>query len=177
MADHQRRLFSDVQVLPGSDGAGWDVQHIPRPRKERSLPPVLSRHEIQKIINHGGAFKHLVFMMLLYSTGLRLSEALNLRLADIDGDRLQIRVVKGKGAKDRYVEVPPCLLTLLRDYYRAYPPKQLLFNGKLVGRPWAQRSAQWSIHKTRRSASNTMITAGSKQGKQHRRNTVTYRRR
>jgi len=133
-------------------GLDWDVQHIPRPRKERSLPPVLSLQEVQKIINCGGTFKHQVFMMLLYSTGLRLSEALNLRLVDIDGERLQIRIVKGKGAKDRYVEMPPCLLQLLREYYRAYRPKHLLFNGKLVGRPWAQRSAQWSIHNARKAA-------------------------
>ena len=56
-------------------GLAWDVQHIPRPRKERSLPPVLSQGEVQKIIEYGGTFKHQVFMVLLYSTGLRLSEA------------------------------------------------------------------------------------------------------
>jgi integrase/recombinase XerD len=133
-------------------GLAWDVQHIPRPRKERSLPPVLSRQELQLVIECGGTFKHQVFMILLYSTGLRLSEALNLRLSHIDGERLQIRVVKGKGAKDRYVEMPPCLLTLLRDYYRAYRPQQLLFNGKFVGRPWARRSAQWAIQHARKAA-------------------------
>ena len=130
-------------------GQEWDVKHIPRPRKERSLPPVLSPEEVQKVIECGGTFKHQVFMTLLYSTGLRLSEALNLRLTDIDGQRLQIRIVKGKGAKDRYVEMPPCLLTLLRDYYRAYRPKYLLFNGKRIGQPWAKRSAQWSIQNAR----------------------------
>ena len=93
-----------------------------------------------------------VFMVLLYSTGLRLSESLGLKLTDIDGERLQIRVVKGKGAKDRYVEMPACLLGLLREYYRAYRPKHLLFNGKRVGQPWAQRSAQWAIKNARSAA-------------------------
>ena len=129
----------------------WDVQHIPRPRKERSLPPILSEEEVKKAIECGAIFKHQVFMALLYSTGLRLSEALNLRLSDIDGQRLQIRVEKGKGAKGRYVDMPPCLLAVLRNYYRAYRPHGLLFNGKQVGQPWAQRSAQWAI-KTARSA-------------------------
>ena len=133
-------------------GLAWDVKHIPRPRKERSLPPVLSQQEVQKIIEFGGTFKHQVFMVLLYSTGLRLSEALNLKLSDIDGERLQIRIIKGKGAKDRYVELPPCLLALLREYYRAYRPKNLLFNGKRVGQPWAQRSAQWAIKNARSAA-------------------------
>ncbi len=133
-------------------GLPWDVKHIPRPRKERSLPPVLSQGEVKRIIESGGILKHQVFMVLLYSTGLRLSEALNLRLSDIDGERLQIRIVKGKGAKDRYVEIPSCLLILLREYYRAYRPTELLFNGKRVGSPWAQRSAQWAIQNARSAA-------------------------
>jgi len=91
-------------------------------------------------------------MVLLYSTGLRLSEALSLRLTDIDGQRLQIRVVKGKGAKDRYVDIPPTLLPVLRDYYKAYRPQHLLFNGKVVGLAWAKRSAQWSIQHARSAA-------------------------
>lgn len=123
----------------------WDVDHLPRPRKERSLPPILSEQEVQKIIEKGVLFKHQVFMTLLYSTGLRLSEALNLRLSDIDGERLQIRVQRGKGAKDRYVSFPRCLLDLLRSYYKIYRPVDYLFNGKVSGEPWAQRSAQWSI--------------------------------
>ena len=86
-------LYKFYRELLGID---WDVQHIPRPRKERSLPPVLSCREVQQLINCGSTYKHQVFMLLLYSTGLRLSEALALRLADIDGDRLQLRVVKGK---------------------------------------------------------------------------------
>lgn len=130
----------------------WDVKHIPRPRKERSLPPVLSQQEVQRLIEHGAIFKHQVFMALLYSTGLRLSEALNLRVEDIDGQRLQIRVVKGKGAKDRYVAIPPCLLELLRTYYRMYQPKRYLFNGKRQGQRWANRSAQWSVKTARTGA-------------------------
>lgn len=139
------KFYREVLDLP------WDVKHIPRPRKERSLPPVLSQQEVQKLIEHGAIFKHQVFMSLLYSTGLRLSEALNLRVEDIDGQRLQIRVVKGKGAKDRYVAIPPCLLDLLRSYYRMYQPKRYLFNGKRQGQRWANRSAQWSV-KTARDA-------------------------
>lgn len=130
----------------------WDVKHIPRPRKERSLPLVLSQQEVQKMIEGGAIFKHQVFMSLLYGTGLRLSESLNLRVEDIDGRRLQIRVVKGKGAKDRYVAIPPCLLDLLRAYYRMYHPKKYLFNGNRQGKRWANRSAQQSIKAARAGA-------------------------
>lgn len=139
------KFYREVLNLP------WDVKHIPRPRKERSLPPILSQQEVQKVIEHGAIFKHQVFMALLYSTGLRLSEALDLKVEDVDGQRLQIRVVKGKGAKDRYVAIPACLLTLLRAYYRMYRPSKYLFNGKRQGHRWANRSAQWSI-KTARDA-------------------------
>ncbi len=101
---------------------GWDVQHIPRPRRERTLPALLSQEAVQKIIEHGAMFKHQVFMTLLYCTGLRLSEALRLRLADVNGERLQLRMVKGKGAKDRYIDVPIELIVYLRRYYQKYKP-------------------------------------------------------
>lgn len=130
----------------------WDVKHIPRPRKEHSLPPLLGEGEVRKLIESGATFKHQVFMSLLYGTGLRLEEALSLRLEHIDGERRQVRVVKGKGAKDRYVELPECLLHLLRQYFRAYRPRVYLFNGKVSGEPWAKRSAQWSIQHARSTA-------------------------
>ena len=133
-------------------GQDWDVEHIPRPRKERSLPPVLSQQEVHRLIEHGAIFKHQVFMSLLYSTGLRLSESLNLRIRDIDGQRHQIRVVKGKGAKDRYVAIPECVLELLRSYYRAYRPHEYLFNGKKRNQRWSVRAAQWSVQHARQLA-------------------------
>ena len=130
----------------------WNVDHLPRPRKEHSLPAVLSGEEVQKLINAGCTYKHQIFMALLYGTGLRLSEALGLELTHIDGHRQQIRVVKGKGAKDRYVALPQCLLDLLRNYYRVYHPQRYLFNGKHKGTQWAQRSAQHAVEQARLQA-------------------------
>ena len=127
----------------------WDVQHIPRPRQERTLPVLLSKQTVKKIIEQGIEFKHQVFMTFLYSTGLRLSEALHLKLEDIDGERLQIRVVKGKGSRDRCVDIPLELVVLLRQYYRLYRPKVYLFNGKSVGCVWANTTAQWAVRKAR----------------------------
>lgn len=137
-----------VQVL----GRAWNVDHIPRPRRERTLPAILSKKEVQRLIENGRTYKHQVFMVLLYATGLRLSEALNLELSHVDGQRGQLRVVKGKGAKDRYVALPPTLLVLLRDYYRQYRPEQYLFNGKYAASKWAQRSAQYAIGQARKGA-------------------------
>lgn len=123
----------------------WDVEHIPRPRKESSLPRVLSQQSVQKLIEHGYTFKHQVYMSLLYATGLRLSESLNLQIKHIDGQRKKLLVVRGKGAKDRYIDLPEKTLQLLRDYYRAYRPVSFMFYGKLKTEAWAARSAQHAL--------------------------------
>jgi len=133
-------------------GVEWNVDHLPRPRKERSLPAVLSVEEVERLINAGKTYKHQVFMALLYGTGLRLSEALNLEIVHIDGARQQLRIVKGKGAKDRYVALADCLLEILRNYYRVYRPGKYLFNGKYRNNRWAARSAQHALEQARRAA-------------------------
>ena len=109
------------------------------------MPKILSLEEVKRVIENGKTFKDQVFMSLLYGTGLRLSEALNLRIEDIDGDRLQIRVNKGKGNKDRSVAMPACLLETLRSYYRIYHPLGYLFNGKIPGHRWPASTVQKSI--------------------------------
>jgi integrase/recombinase XerD len=133
-------------------GMNWEVEHLPRPRKERSLPSVLSKEEVSRLLNHGRTLKHQAFMALLYGTGLRLSEALNLHILDIDGQRGQLKVSRGKGAKDRYVAMPSCLLELLRTYYRIYRPQKYLFNGKYRASRWANRSAQHALQQARKEA-------------------------
>lgn len=125
----------------------WSVEHLPRPRKEKTLPTILSVSEVERLINAATMLKHQAFMALLYGTGLRLSEALELRIKDIDGDRAQLRVSKGKGKKDRYVHLAPALLTTLRTYYKAYRPQQYLFNGSYPGGRWHNRAAQYAIER------------------------------
>ncbi|MEM6697852.1 MAG: tyrosine-type recombinase/integrase [Bacteroidota bacterium] len=130
----------------------WEVEHLPRPRKERTLPKVLSQEVVQKLIEHGQTYKHQVYMSLLYATGLRLSESLNLQLHHIDGKRRQILVACGKGAKDRYVDLPEQTLLLLRSYYRAYRPVSFLFYGTVTTQAWATRSAQHALQQAARKA-------------------------
>lgn len=130
----------------------WDVDNLPRPRGERSLPPILSIEEVGRLINAARGLKHRAFIALLYSTGLRLSEALALRITHVDGQRKQLRVVRGKGGKDRYVNLPECLLPVLREYYLEYHPVDYLFNGKVAGTTWSPRAAQYAIEVARREA-------------------------
>lgn len=133
----------------------WDVDNLPRPRGEKSLPPLISCEEVGKLINAARGLKHQAFISLLYGTGLRLSEALALRITHVDGKRKQLRVIKGKGGKDRYVNLPECLLPILRSYYLEYHPVDYLFNGQTGGSKWSPRAAQYAIEEARSEAGIT----------------------
>ena len=106
-----------------------ELQSIPRPKRERRLPVVLSREEVRRLFAVTGNLKHKALLMVAYDAGLRLSEILNLRSEDIDSQRMVIRVRQGKGKKDRYTRLSAGLLKLLREYWREYRPESLLFPG------------------------------------------------
>lgn len=101
-----RHLYLDT--LERSDGL--DV--VPRPKRERRLPVVLSREEVQRLFAVVKNLKHKALFMVAYDAGLRLSEILNLRIEDIDSQRMVIRIRQGKGKKDRYGRLSPGLLEL-----------------------------------------------------------------
>ena len=99
------------------------------PRKSTKLPPVMSAVEIKSLIDGVKNIKHRTIIMLLYSTGMRLSEIARLKITDIDSKNMRIKVVQGKGAKDRYTILSEQVLQELRAYYIIYKPKEYLFNG------------------------------------------------
>ena len=96
----------------------------------RSLPTVLGRQEVDRLIQCTPNLKHRTFLMTLYAAGLRFSEAANLKIHDIDSKRMQIRVACGKGKKERLVPLSPRLLKELRVYWLKYKPTDFLFPGK-----------------------------------------------
>lgn len=104
---------------------------VPRPKRERRLPVVLSREEVQRLFAVVLNLKHKALFMVAYDAGLRLSEILNLRVEDIDSQRMVIRIRQAKGQKDRYGRLSKGLLKLLREYWHAYRPESLLFPGGL----------------------------------------------
>lgn len=113
----------------------WSYTKVPRPRTLKTLPQVLSGKQIQNMINGVKNLKHKMIITLLYSTGIRTSELINLDIADICFDRKQLHVRLGKGGKDRIVQIPETTLALMRSYLWKYNPKQHLFEGHLgVGR-------------------------------------------
>ena len=104
-------------------------EELERPHKDRKLPLVLSKEEVTGILSCTSNLKHKCLLATIYSCGLRIGEVLELRIADIDGQRMLVPVRKSKGPKDRYVRLGHSNLALLRTYYREYKPREYLFEG------------------------------------------------
>ena len=125
---------------------------IERPRKERSLPEVLSKEEIIKIIESANNIKHKCIIGLLYSSGLRRSELLNLEVTDIDSKRMVVIIKNAKGNKDRVTVLSAHLLKDLQNYYREYLPEKYLFEG--------QKGDKYSASSVLSIVKSTAIKAG-----------------
>jgi integrase len=97
------------------------------------LPVVLSPEEVAAFFSSIGILKHRAVLMLCYGSGLRISEAVAMKVSSIDSARMLIRVEQGKGAKDRYTILSGRMLLLLREYYKIQRPKQYLFPGTKAG--------------------------------------------
>jgi site-specific recombinase XerD len=108
-------------------------EHIPFPKRPRSLPTVLSPEEVERLIASAKNLMHRAMLMTLYATGLRRSELCQLKVTDIDSQRMVIRVRQGKGARDRDVLLSPKLLETLRKYWQWMKPKTYLFPGLING--------------------------------------------
>jgi len=113
----------------------WAIEHIPHAKRERKLPAVLSVAEVRRVLGAVRNDKHRVILMTIYAAGLRLSEAVHLRVADVDSERMVLHVRRGKGHKDRVVPLSPRLLESLRGYWRAFRPRSYLFPGSKADSP------------------------------------------
>lgn len=125
---------------------------IERPRKEHKLPVILSKNEVLQVINSTNNIKHKCIVSLLYSAGLRRSELVNLKLKDIDSERMLIHIKAAKGKKDRYTLLSQTTLEDLRQYYTQWHPKTFLFEG--------QKGQQYSSN----SIGKVVSAAGQKAG-------------
>ncbi len=129
--------FYYEQVLKGKR----KFYFVERPKKEKRLPVVLSEEEVVRIFAQVDNLKHKCLLMLIYSAGLRIGEALNIKVADIDSTRGQVIIRGAKGNKDRVSLLSASLLPMLREYYTRYQPKKYLFEG-IGGGQYSSRSAQ-----------------------------------
>lgn len=139
-------LFNKVLHL------NWSDDVIVRPKRLKKFPCVLSKEEILAIINQVHFLKHKAILLTTYSSGLRISETLNLRVSDIDSKRMLIHVVQGKGGKDRFTILSQGNLRVLRNYWKLFRPEDLLFPGFIKGKPLSARHIQQAFQEAKAKA-------------------------
>jgi len=129
-ASYQNQLISAVKAYyKRIHGMELRLEDIERPKLPKRIPTVLSPREVKKIIDSTNNLKHKAIISTIYSAGLRVGEACNLCISDIDSVRMVIHIRSAKGNKDRMVNLSEKLLILLRTYYVQYRPKKYLFEG------------------------------------------------
>jgi len=113
----------------------WFDQEVAKPKERRKLPTVLSREEVRTLLDATVNLKHRALLATMYATGLRCAEVQQLKVTDIDSQRMVVHVREGKGKYPRQVMLSPKLLELLRIYWRWRKPKDWLFPGHRPGAP------------------------------------------
>lgn len=111
-------------------------------QRENKLPVVLSKKETIQLIENTNNLKHKAILSLIYSSGLRIGELLELKKENIDSERMLIHVKGAKGKKERYTILSNKMLILLRDYYKEYKPKMYLFEGRKGGKYSSESAGQ-----------------------------------
>ncbi len=131
---------------------GWDVRRLPYQKRERRLPVILSQAEVAALLAATRNLRDRSLVMSLYGCGLRLSELRHLCVTHIDSGRMILRIVQGKGRKDRYVRLPDSLLDTLRAYWKQHRPKSLLFPGSDPGCPISGAAIQGVVRNAAKRA-------------------------
>jgi len=111
-----------------------DPEGLTRPRKSKKLPSVLSQEEILDLLRVTRNLKHRTILALIYSAGLRIGEAIDLRLNCFDIDRRQLLIKNGKGRKDRVVILAESFIPLFNNYYISYQPKEFFIENPKGGK-------------------------------------------
>jgi integrase/recombinase XerD len=112
----------------------WNSSDFPRAKRSYKLPVVLSHEEVVQFFDHVPSLRYRAALMICYGAGLRVAEAVAVKISDLDSKRMLLRVEQGKGRKDRYVMLSPRLLQVLRIYWRAARPEDYLFPSWRTGR-------------------------------------------
>lgn len=133
----------------------WETIKLMKIKRPKTLPTVLGIDEVRLILKTARTPQAKAFLTTVYSCGLRLSEALNLEVGDIDKERLTLRVRDGKGAKERYVPLPKSTYALLREYWKTHQNSRLIFpalgrrneGGRTAQKPMARSSVQGALRR------------------------------
>jgi integrase/recombinase XerD len=148
-----------LRFLLKTEGLPYEFLHLPSIKHEKKLPVVLSKQEIWQMLKCAKLLKNKILIGLLYGCGLRCMEVRAVRLQDLDFDRKQLKVVQGKGKKDRYVPLSDHLIRGLKKYIETEKPQNFLFNGQPNGRAggdfdsrYSQRGVQWAVKQVAKAA-------------------------
>jgi site-specific recombinase XerD len=144
---YQNQCISGIKHYFDFKNIAVETFEIKRPNKDKKLPNVLSKTEVKAIFDATQNLKHKTLLSLTYSAGLRIGEAINLKLKDIDFERGLIHIKSAKGRKDRYTLLSNGLIPMLHAYVNHYNPRILLFEGRF-DEPYTQVSARQVLKKS-----------------------------
>ncbi len=147
VSTHRQVISAVKQFASFHSGCGIENLSLQRPRKSRFLPTVLSKEEVIDLLRNTRNIKHKAVLALLYSSGLRIGELINLELNDIDVDRRQIFIRSGKGRKDRYVIMAESFRQLFSNYLMTYRPSRYFVEGKTPGGKYAPTSIRCFLYR------------------------------
>jgi len=149
---HQNQILSAVKMFYEEVvGQGQKVQNLLRPKKPQKLPHVLTEEEVARLLRSVDNLKHRCILMLIYSAGLRLGEAVNLRIVDLQPQAKRLFVRGGKGKKDRCTILSEKAWKQLQEYLSLYRPVEWLFEGQTGGQ-YSARSIQSVFAQARKKA-------------------------
>lgn len=148
-----------LRFLLKCEGLPYSYLQLPEIKSVKKLPTVLSKEEVWAMLQRCPLLKHKILIGLLYGCGLRCMEVRSIRLADLDFDRGQLKVVQGKGKKDRMVPLSEHLIRGLKTYIAAEKPEEFLFGGNINGRAggdfdsrYSQKGVQWAVKEAAKRA-------------------------
>lgn len=124
------------------------IVELPSIRAAKKLPTVLSKQECKLLFKTPRLLKHRLALCFIYSAGLRVSEFSNIKIGDVDFDRMMVHVRAGKGQKDRYVPLSKRIVPGLKNHLSAERPVKYLFEGMHAGAPYSPRAMQWVMRET-----------------------------
>jgi integrase/recombinase XerD len=142
-ASYQNQVVNGVKLFFGKiENRRLDIEDIHRPKREKTLPHVLSKEEVKKILTAQSNIKHSAMLSLIYGCGLRCGELLSLKPEHIDSMRNVLIISQAKGKKDRIAPLSIKIIEMLRQYYKLFKPEVYLFEGQKRGEPYDERSLQ-----------------------------------
>jgi len=142
--------FTKVVRLPN-----FELERIKRPRKVSKLPNILSVDEVRRMLSVTTNIKHRCLLFVLYGSGLRRGEVLNLQVTDLHWDRNQLYIRAAKGKKDRYAQLSEVTKMMMMDYVDAYKPQRWLFEGADKKTQYSGSSVVRVVKKSARKAGIT----------------------